>query len=613
MLRAVAAAMVIVPVCLLAAVPAAGDDPQGTAFFEKHIRPLLVEHCYACHSEQAKEQQGGLLLDRRAGWLKGGDTQKAVVPGEPDASLLIKAVRYEDEDLQMPPESRLTPEQVRLLEQWVRRGAPGPAADLGDTAFSRLGDQPYLFEQAQDHWAFQPLAPGEPPEVADPAWNQRPLDQYVFAALAGRELSPSRAADPRTLLRRLSYDLTGLPPTREEVEQFVAAASEDRQAAIRAAVDRLIGSPAFGEHLGRMWLDVARYADTDSFYRPDTRTPHYFPFAFTYRDYVVEAFNADKPFDQFVREQLAADLLGLGENAPELAALGFFAVGPHANRSQTEALDDWIDVTSRGLLGLTAACARCHDHKFEPIPTKPTTTRCYGVFNSLESASEPLDEARPVPVEIDGLPADSPTRIGPTYETAAAQRSKSQDRRRRHQDQKGRNAIARYPRADPGNGTRASCCSPIDGGPVRAMAVKRHAAGPIQPVIVHIRGEASQPGREPCRVASCKVLDPVSKNRLHTADNERPPRTWPRRSSRSGESADRPGASSIACLGSDDGAPTWSETPSDFGLQGEAPDVIPKLLDWLAADFVAHGWSLKHLVRTIVHLARPTSSASRRA
>ena len=318
-------------VCVLAE-----EDVKDREFFERKIRPLLVQHCYECHSEAAEERQGGLLLDRRSGWIEGGDTSMVVIPGEPDQSLLIKAVRYADKKLQMPPEKQLPGDSVKLLEQWVRRGAPGPKDDPGTTEFSRLGDQKYLFSQAEQHWAFQPVKAVSPPEANLKTWNINAIDQFVFAGLSESGLTPSSPASPSTLIRRLTYDLTGLPPTMDTVKQFVENVKQDRHTTIAEAVDRLIESPAFGEHFARLWLDVARYADTDSAYRPDTRTPHYFPFAFTYRDYVVDSFNKDKPFDDFVREQFAADLIGFKAGDPELAALGFLAAGPFANRDPLE-------------------------------------------------------------------------------------------------------------------------------------------------------------------------------------------------------------------------------------------------------------------------------------
>jgi hypothetical protein len=559
----------------------AADDPQSIAFFEKKIRPILIRHCYECHSEDSKEQQGGLLLDRRSGWLKGGDTEKAVVPGDPEASLLIRAVRYEDEDLQMPPESKLSIGQIRLLEQWVRRGASGPADDLGDTAFSRLGDQKYLFGQAADHWAFQPVNAVDPPEVGDSSWNSHAIDRFVFSNQTDQQLTPSPMAGARALIRRLSYDLTGLPPTPERVEKFASLPNAGRGEAVRALVDDLIASRAFGEHFGRMWLDVARYADTDSFYRPDTKTPHYFPFAFTYRDYVIEAFNSDKRFDQFVREQLAADLLGLEKNAPELAALGFLTVGPHANRNQTEAIDDWIDTTTRGLLGLTVACARCHDHKFEPIPTADYYS-LHGVFASVNRINPLAEEQLPV---LAGYVADEDTRAD--YAEKRAEIDKKIKAAGKKVAGGNRRSVAQKIRET----ELAELLLFHPGAPAHTMVVRERPKA-VEPV-VFLRGDPANRGESVPR-RFLRILDPGQlefsasssgrldlANRIVDPDNPLTARVFVNR--------------------------VWGfimgghlvETPSDFGLQGSGPS-HPLLLDWLAADFVRHDWSLKHLVRTIV-------------
>ncbi|MEQ8786179.1 MAG: PSD1 and planctomycete cytochrome C domain-containing protein [Pirellulaceae bacterium] len=591
MLRLLTLGVMVTMTLLPALVGKTAEADRGQAeFFENKIRPLLSKHCYECHSEAAGEQQGGLLLDREAGWLKGGERDKAVVPGQPDASLLIKAVRYTDEDLQMPPEYQLAEAEVRLLEQWIRRGAAGPLQDLGATEFSRLGDQEFLFAEAKDHWAFEPVVAVEPPEAGDVQWNQSDIDRFVFARLAENDLEPSRGADPRTLLRRLRYDLTGLPPTAEEVEAFVAAADKHRPTAIREAVDRLLDSPAFGEHIGRMWLDVARYADTDSFYRPDTRTPHYFPFAFTYRDYVVEAFNSDKPFDQFLREQLAADLMGFPDDAPEIAALGFLAVGPHANRDAQEALDDWIDVTTRGLMGLTVACARCHDHKFEPIPTADYYS-LRGVFASIN---------RPHPLKEDQLPVLAAYQ--PSQEDVA-----DYEKKRAAIEEK----IVEAGKKTKG-GNKKSVAKEIQetdlaelllfhpGAPAHAMIVTERGRPVPQPI--YVRGDPGNRGETVPR-RFLKVLDPQqsefspdNSGRLDYADKIASPenpltarvfvnRVWGH------------------LLGSH-----LVDTPSDFGLQGSQP-THPQLLDWLAEDFVSHGWSTKRLVRQIV-LSRTYAQSS---
>lgn len=561
----------------------AADNSEGAAFFEKRIRPILIRHCYECHSEAAGEQQGGLLLDRRTGWLKGGNTQKAVVPGEVEASLLITAVRYSDDDLQMPPDGKLPEADVRLLEAWVRRGAPGPKIDLQESEFSRLGDQKWLFEKAKDHWSFQPVVVHHPPEVADSIWNQKAIDRFVSARLAQDGLAPSRQADPRTLLRRLSFDLTGLPPSPHQVSQFVAQYEtvKNREPLIRATVEKLIESPAFGEHFARLWLDVARYADTDSFYRPDTRTPHYFPFAFTYRDYVVAAMNSDKPFDQFVREQLAADLLGLPDGAPELAALGFLTVGPHANRNPSEALDDWIDVTTRGLLGLTAACARCHDHKYEPIPTADYYS-LRGVFSSVQRINPLKEEQLP---QLAGYEISEEDRTDYEKKRAAIDK-KIAEAGSRKSGGNNRSVAQKIRETE-----LAELLSFHPGAPVHTMIVKE-LKRPQEPVIF-LRGDAASRGPTVPR-RFLKVLDseqtPFAANssgRLELAEKIVDPRN--------------PLTARVFVnrvwgflMGSH-----LVATPSDFGLQGASP-THPKLLDWLAADFVENGWSVKHLVRTIV-------------
>ncbi|MEM1294087.1 MAG: DUF1549 domain-containing protein, partial [Verrucomicrobiota bacterium] len=225
---------------------------RDVEFFESKIRPILVQNCYECHSEEANEQKGGLLLDRRSGWMEGGDTDKAVIPGNPGESLMILAVRHADEDMKMPPKSMLQEAEILLLEEWILRGAPGPKDDMGETAFSQLGDQDVIFEKAREHWAFQPVDAVDPPNGAGTE-----IDRFVRAQLNEQGLTPSPPADDRTLIRRLTYDLTGLPPTPEAVTKFTAAA-DDREKALETVIDALLDSPAFGEHFGRLWLDVAR-------------------------------------------------------------------------------------------------------------------------------------------------------------------------------------------------------------------------------------------------------------------------------------------------------------------------------------------------------------------
>ncbi len=353
--------------------PAPDLSPEQIEFFEKRVRPVLVERCYSCHSEQAKKLKGGLYLDTRERTLKGGDSGPALLPGKPDESRLIKAVRYADEDLQMPPKEKLPAEQIADLEAWVKMGAPDPRKG----AVAKGID----LEKARSHWAFQAPRPVAPPEVKDKAWVATPIDAFILAGLEEKGLKPAPPADKRTLLRRATYDLTGLPPTPQEIDAFLA---DDAPDAFAKVVDRLLASPRYGERWGRHWLDVARYADTKEWVVDEERR---LPFSYTYRDWVIQAFNDDLPYDQFLLQQLAADKLPSASDKKTLAALGFLTVGRSFLNRQPDQIDDKIDVVCRGLMGLTATCARCHDHKYDPIPTKDYYS-LYGVFASSTTPKE---------------------------------------------------------------------------------------------------------------------------------------------------------------------------------------------------------------------------------
>jgi len=359
---------------------ALGADVSGTEpteFFERHIRPILVEHCYSCHSDQSERVRGGLRLDTRAALLRGGNAGPAIVPGDPDASLLIKAVRYTQEDLQMPPKNqRLAGEQVAHLEAWVQMGAPDPRDAARAPAPSEIA------EARARHWAFQPVQAPALPEVRNRAWVQTPVDAFVLARLERQGLEPADPADRRMLIRRVTYDLLGLPPTPEEVEAYVQSEQPDAYARL---VDRLLASPHYGERWGRHWLDVARYADTKGYLAGGEERRY--AFSYTYRDYVIRAFNEDKPFDPLLLEQIAADRMPLGEDKTPLAALGFLTLGRRFLNNPHDIVDDRIDVVTRGTLGLTVACARCHDHKFDPISTQDYYA-LYGVFASSEEPAE---------------------------------------------------------------------------------------------------------------------------------------------------------------------------------------------------------------------------------
>ncbi|MDA1273462.1 MAG: PSD1 and planctomycete cytochrome C domain-containing protein [Verrucomicrobia bacterium] len=361
----------------IAAGAGAGATSADFEFFENRIRPIFVEHCYECHSAKSAKIKGGLYLDTREKLLAGGESGPVVVPGNPDASLLIKAVRYTDPDLRMPPkDKRLSAEQISDLETWIAMGAPDPRDEINPASAHQ--------SSSEDHWAFQPVALPALPDVGHKDWVRSPVDAFILEKLDAKGLSPSERADKRTLIRRVAFDLTGLPPSPEEAAAFVADESEN---AFATMVEHYLASPRYGERWGRYWLDVARYADTKGYVFEEERR---FPYSYTYRDYVVRAFNDDLPFDQFILEQIAADRLPLGEDQNPLAALGYLTLGRRFLNNQSDIIDDRIDVVTRGLMGLTVGCARCHDHKYDPIPSEDYYS-LYGVFaNSTEPDEKPL-------------------------------------------------------------------------------------------------------------------------------------------------------------------------------------------------------------------------------
>jgi len=348
--------------------------PEETQFFEKKIQPIFVNNCFKCHSEAGTKDggkiKGGLRLDTREGLFKGGDSGPVISPGKPEASLLIKAVRYVDNDLKMPPsDKKLSDAQIADLEKWVKMGAPDPRS--GPATVIDL----YAIEKAKatNHWAFQKIAPPQPPSVADTnGWVQSPIDKYILTELRKQNLAPSKKADKVSLIRRATFDLIGLPPTPKEVDDFVADTSPE---AFSKLIDRLLDSPRYGERWGRYWLDLARYADTKGSIRDES-----FVGSYTYRDYVIRAFNEDLPYDKFLMQQIAADKIP-GEDKRNFAALGFLTLGNTFNNNNDDIIADRIDVVSKTTLALTMTCARCHDHKFDPIPTMDYYS-WYGIFNS---------------------------------------------------------------------------------------------------------------------------------------------------------------------------------------------------------------------------------------
>jgi hypothetical protein len=358
----------------------AADDFE---FFEAKIRPVLVERCYKCHSRDAEKLKGALLLDSREGMLKGGESgQPAIVPGYPEKSKLFEAISHRNPDLQMPPKEKLSDQQIQNFTAWIKIGAPDPRVS-SSTPTKTATTAP------RQHWSFQVPKRSPPPMVRNSHWAKTPIDRFILARLEEKGLNPAPVADKRTLIRRAFFDLIGLPPSPEQLEAFLKNKSPDAYAHL---IDQLLDSPHYGERWGRYWLDVARYADTKGYVYSD-REEGRFVHSYVYRDWVVRALNQDLPYDQFLKLQIAADQFPAAASSGDLAALGFLTLGQRFLGVTHDIIDDRIDVVMRGMQGLTVGCARCHDHKFDPIPTRDYYS-LYGIFAGSFEKLVPVDQTR---------------------------------------------------------------------------------------------------------------------------------------------------------------------------------------------------------------------------
>jgi hypothetical protein len=559
---------------------------QDEDFFEKKIRPLLVTHCYSCHSGEAKKLRADLRLDSREGLLKGGESGP-VVAADPDHSSLIKAVRYTDPNMQMPPKGKLRASEVALLEEWVRRGAPFP-----DSGKAVVKNQSSInIAEGRKFWSFQPLKSHPAPKTQKQNWVQRPIDAFILAALEQQGLAPAAPTSRQTLIRRLTFDLIGLPPTPEEVEAFVQDDSPD---AYEKLVERLLASPHHGERWGRYWLDLVRYCDEAESWAECEGD------AYRYRDWVVQAFNNDMPFPEFVTKQLAVDLLP-GYKPADLPALGFLGLSPSYWKElmlapeviEEVVAEEWeerIHTVSSTFLGLTVACARCHDHKFDPI-----TTRDYyalaGIFASTRLVDRPLvpddekdavnkarNKVKQIQKEIAKL---LQSQVGSAKDKAEALQKQFEELKQK------------TPNLD------APVVPGVEDASLFVEPNGQHATklvykdGQTRDVAVQVRGSPAKLGPVVPR-QFLEVLSPAA------------PKPFTQGS----------GRLELAQAIVTDAAPltarvivnrVWKhhfgkglvETPSDFGTQGERPS-HPELLDDLAFRFVQNGWSLKWLHREIV-------------
>ena len=558
--------------------PAAEFSAADLEFFEAKVRPLLDANCFSCHANG--KSKGGLSLASRESLLKGGDSgQPAVVPGAPDQSPLIVAVRYNDA-VKMPKKYKLKDDEIAVLVAWVQRGAPWPA---GGPPIRTAGDA--VRPEDRDFWSFRPVADPPLPAVKDPNWCKQPLDRFILAKQEEKGMHPMEPADKRTLIRRATFDLIGLPPTPEEIDAFLA---DDAPDAFARVVDRLLASPRYGERWARHWLDVARYGEDQA----HTFQARLYPYGYRYRDWVIQAFNDDMPYNQFVTEQIAGDLLPGDDPSERLPALGYFALGPHyymdageAKAAEAAELDDRVDVLGRGFLGLTVACARCHDHKFDPITTQDYYALA-GVFKSSRYVETPL--APPEVIE----------KYDQSQEKIKQQEAKVKDFLDAQAAKLGETAKkveSKLP--DDAKKELAALRADLDqlkkSAPPRPPFVHTLADGPGEDMPVYLHGNPKTEGpvtpRRFLRILSDGDPKPVTQGsgRLELAQAIANPknaltarvivnRVWQWHF----------GAGIVP-------------TPSNFGKLGQPP-THAELLDHLATRFVAEGWSIKKLHREIM-------------
>ncbi len=575
--------------------PTAKQSQAELDFFESKIRPVLIEHCYSCHSAEAEEVEGGLLLDTRAGIRRGGESGPTVVPSKPTESLLVSAIRYES--FEMPPEQKLPPNVVKDFEQWIAHGAIDPRD--GDAVTRDAGID---LEEGRKFWAFQPPRAQSPPAVSDQSWPQTEIDRFVLAKLESQGMQPASDADRQTLLRRIYYALIGLPPTPQELDDFVTDGATTTEAVARA-VDRLLASELFGERWGRHWLDVVRYADSSGGGRSTL-----FPHAWRYRDYVIDAFNDDLPFDEFVREQLAGDLMestDWQQRRRRLTATAFLVLGPTNFELQDKDVlemdiaDEQVDTLGKAFMGMTLGCARCHDHKFDPIPTRDYYAMA-GIFKST------------VTVQHDNVSACNTAKLplSPDDEAATeqfdAEMAKLLDQRS-ELEAKLKHAKSKSSKDDPPTQSLAQDLYRKQMKSLQGKIKTLKAGKPNAPIAMAV-ADKDEPDDIPLAIRGVVHNQGaiVPRGVLQVCDTAEFPDILSDASGRMElaqwlTSPSHPLTARVAVNR------VWHwlmgqglvRTVDNFGSTGERPS-HPELLDYLAHRFVEEGWSVKQLIREIM-------------
>ncbi|MCA8988824.1 MAG: PSD1 domain-containing protein [Planctomycetaceae bacterium] len=622
---------------LLSAIPlSAGEQSfsdEDIAYFERKIRPLLSERCYSCHSTNAKVVHGELRMDTSAGLLQGGESGPLLIPGKPEESLLITAIQYED-GMEMPPKGKLPAAEIAELINWVKRGAPMPPVTEQIAQPARQID----IEAGRQFWSFQPVQEHSLPEVKLAEWPKQRIDHFILSTMEQNGLSPTAPAERATLIRRLTFDLTGLPPTPEEVQAFVANDSPD---AYRELVERLLASPQYGEKWGRMWLDLARYTDFTASWLEQPGE------AYFYRDWVVQAFNADMPYDEFVHRQLATDLME--ETGPEdMPALGLISLSPTywkelklpSELIKVIVADEWeerIAAVSGTFLGLTVACARCHDHKSDPI-TSEDYYALAGVFASTRSIGRPMipeaeyAPARAAIAEVAKLEEEAKklnAEIAKVEKAAKEAAKKAQEAEQQAAEQKAETDSSQDNQTEAATPAATADAQPdlkqqVASLTERIQKLKEtpHYSDPLASALSEESMTVERAGATPQDGTRLDYHDkPLDLPLFSRGDPNRPGEIVPRGflkvlSSEPRTFTQGSGRLELAQAMTSDAAPLLARvivnriwlghfgrglvnTPSDFGVQGDRP-THPELLDDLAARFIANGWSIKWLHREIL-------------
>ena len=572
---------------------------EQVAFFESKIRPVLVRECYGCHSDRTGKIRGGLRLDTRQLMLLGGDSGPAIVPGKPDESVLLAAMMHDG--LAMPPKRKLPGSVIEGFRAWIKMGAPDPrktAAAVVKTTVTAAD----VRRARESFWAYQPVAKTQPPKVDRVTWPKSDIDRFILAKLEQAELQPAADDEPYRILRRLSFDLVGLPPSLEQIDRFNRLWADDPDLAVATVVDYYLKQPQFGERWGRHWLDVARYAESTGFAVNLT-----YPHAWRYRDYVVDAFNADKPYNEFVQEQIAGDLLPAKDDetwAEQLVATGFLAIGAknindmNSAKFRADLIDEQVNATSKIFLGMSLACARCHDHKFDAIP-QADYYAWSGFFSSTNTYYGSQAKSKNPKVQQDSgiliFPLDAPGPGQKTYTAAELKELKAKI-----------DALTAEQRRTTGMSYRG--------------IQRRIFKGQLENELAGLKKDGTPISY--CMGVQCSD-DPNDATLLRHGEVDQPgdviPRGYPSVLSTGPARIDKKnsGRRLLAAWIADDKNPLtarvmvnriWQHligqgivaSPNDFGATGQ-PASHPELLDYLADRFVSSGWSVKSLVRAIAN------------